>query len=191
MQESAISFYALQAPLKHRVCCFLLSRNILFDEIAAQIVVFLQQGQGFLALAPRNSTCIFMLCVLQRPQCPRWQMQSLGTNSSPAGCFPFQPNSAHKETLPFLPAASAEQNNSWSSHVTTPTILLPDPQAMRWKQPASYSEEERHMHQVRATNASLKSSHEPACDTAMQPVLLPDEFTCHNLHILIKHLANF
>lgn len=47
------------------------------------------------------------------------------------------------------------------------------------------------MHQVHATNASLKSDHEPACDTAMQPALLPDEFTCHNLHVLIERLANF
>lgn len=50
VQEQDISFYALQAPFKHTVSCFLTSWNILLDEISVKIVIFLQLGQGFLAL---------------------------------------------------------------------------------------------------------------------------------------------
>lgn len=49
-------FLCIAAPLKHTVGCFLTSWNILLDEISAQIVIFLQLGQGLLALAQEKHT---------------------------------------------------------------------------------------------------------------------------------------
>lgn len=189
VQVWALSFYALQAPFKHTVSCFLTSWNILLDEISVQIVIFLQLGQGFLALTQWEKHTFSMIYVLQRLTCPCWQMQSSGIHPSPVGCFPFLPNPVHKGTFPFLPPTSGEQNQFQSLHVTTCVIFLSDPQD-------NVMETACVLHQGGATHAPgtlykwVSQEQPPVCDTAMQPVLLPDEFTCHNSGIIIKHLAN-
>lgn len=131
----------------------------------------------------RKAHTFSVIYVLQRLKRPCWQMQCSGIHPSPAGCFPFLPNSVHKGTFPFLPPASAKQNQSWSLHMTTCVIFLSYPQD-------NVTEAACVLHQGGATRAPgtlykcVSQKQPPACDIATQPVLLPDEFTCHNSQIL-------
>jgi len=133
----------------------------------------------------RKAHTFSMIYVLQRLKCPRWQMQCSGIHPSPADCSTFLPNSVHKGTFSFLPTASGEKNQSWSLHVTTCVIFLsiwPTRQCDRNSLPLPPRR--------RNTCTCVFQEQPPACDAAMQPVLLPDEFTCHNSLTLIKHLAS-
>lgn len=100
--------------------------------------------------------------------------------------------------LPFLPkcpqgdiplSASSSlgvQNQSWSLHVTTWVLCLSDPQY-------NTMETARVLHQGGATHAPrtlyrfVFQKQPPVCDTAMQSVLLSEEFSHQSPQTLIKH----